>query len=70
MESKQDLVNRLDNLNETYIKLNNIINDIWSYHPSNPDFVNPITYHKHLLENLDEVVKEIKLLESEINSLN
>ena len=70
MGSKQDLITRLDNLNETYVLLNNLIKDIWSYHPSNPDFINPITYHKQLMDNLVELDDKIQSIENQINSLN
>lgn len=70
MESKQDLITRLANLNETFVLLNNIITDVWVYHPSNQDFVNPITYHKQLIDNLNELKDDIKSLENQINSLN
>lgn len=70
MESKQDLENRINSLKESYISINNIADEVWSYHPSNPDFINPIRVYEELALKLRSLEEKISSLEFQINSLN
>jgi hypothetical protein len=54
----------------SYINYSSLLEEIWVYHPANPDFVNPIKIYEDLKSKLLELEQEISSLEREINSLN
>lgn len=70
METKKDLESRLNSLRASYISINDIADEIWSYHPSNPDFINPIRIYEELVLKLKGLEEKISRLEMQINSLN
>ena len=70
METKKDLESRLNSLRASYISINDIADEIWSYHPSNPDFINPIRIYEELVLKLKDLEEKISRLEMQINSLN
>jgi len=70
METKKDLESRLNSLRASYISINDIADEIWSYHPSNPDFINPIRVYEELVLKLKGLEEKISRLEMQINSLN
>jgi len=70
METKKDLESRLNSLRASYISINDIADEIWSYHPSNPDFINPIRIYEELVLKLKDLEEKIYRLEMQINSLN
>jgi hypothetical protein len=70
METKKDLESRLNSLRASYISINDIADEIWSYHPSNPDFINPIRIYEELVLKLKCLEEKISRLEMQINSLN
>lgn len=53
-----------------YVSYSTLLDEIWVYHPSNPDFINPIRMYEELKTKLAELEREINSLEREINSLN
>lgn len=63
-------VDKIVELKNEYIDLSNLRELVWMYHPSNPDFVNPIKEYERLTNKLDELEFRISTLEREINSLN
>ncbi len=70
MKTKKDLESRLNSLRASYISINEIADEIWSYHPSNPDFINPIRVYEELVLKLKGLEEKISRLEMQINSLN
>lgn len=70
METKKDLESRLNSLRASYVSINDIADEIWSYHPSNPDFINPIRVYEELVLKLKGLEEKISRLEMQINSLN
>ena len=70
METKKDLESRLNSLRASYVSINDIADEIWSYHPSNPDFINPIRVYEELVLKLKGLEGKISKLEMQINSLN
>jgi len=70
MESKRDLENTISSLRTTYIHLDNVLDEIWSYHPANPDFINPIRVYDELVGKMVELERKISKLELQLNSLN
>jgi len=63
-------VDKIVALKNEYIDLSNLREFVWMYHPSNPDFVNPIREYERLTNKLEELEFKISTLEREINSLN
>jgi hypothetical protein len=70
MGIKQDIQQELINLENQLITILNIRQDIWSYHPSNPDFINPITMYEDLSKQIVEIERKINYCEREISELN
>lgn len=66
----QDLTKQMEDLKSRYVSLSIILEEIWIYHPSNPDFINPIKAYNNILVDLAKISIEINALEYKINSLN
>ena len=65
-----DLKQELEAFRSRYVSLSIILDELWTYHPSNSNFVNPIKAHKQVLDALAEIESNINALEYKINSLN
>lgn len=61
---------QLDDLKVEYLVNSNYLDEVWRYHPSNPNFINPLKVYKELKDKLDELERKINILERENNSLN
>jgi len=61
---------QLDDLKVEYLVNSNHLDEVWRYHPSNPNFINPLKIYKELKDKLDELERKINILERENNSLN
>ncbi len=70
MDSKKKLENKLSELLSKQEMLYILLDRLWEYHPSNPNFVNPITSYEITKEQLLDLEKEIKRVEFQINTLN
>ena len=70
MEERRKLLDEICELKNQYIDLQNVISEVWNYHPSNPNFINPISLHKKLSDDLEIIERKINILTREINSLN
>ena len=70
MSEKNKLEHELIDLQSQLLALSNIKDEVWIYHPSNPDFVNPIKLYEELKGNIVDVERKIKEIEWKINSLN
>jgi hypothetical protein len=64
------LIEEMNLLKEKLISLHHIMDEVWVYHPSNPNFINPITLYKELKDNISSIERKINDLEFKINSLN
>jgi hypothetical protein len=62
--------NEIEKAKLSYISYSSLLDEIWMYHPANPNFVNPIKMYEDLKVKLLELEQEINSLEREINSLN
>jgi hypothetical protein len=65
-----DNKSQLDNLKSEYLINSNYLDEIWRYHPSNPNFINPLKEFKNIKDKLNELERKINLLERKNNSLN
>ncbi len=63
----QDLITDSQNV---LLSLYNIKDEIWRYHPSNDDFVNPIKEYDEVSFQINELEKKISKLELDIIHLN
>lgn len=70
MGEREKLKYELVGLQDQLITLSNIRDDVWVYHPSNPNFINPIKLYEGLRNNIIDIERKIKELEWKINSLN
>jgi hypothetical protein len=66
-----ELEARLANLQNFLIDNYTITEEIWAYHPANPDFINPIKMYDDLIieahkleEQIDEVQSKLLILKS------
>lgn len=63
LENKQmDLINYL-------VHLTNEINTTWTYHPENPNRIDPVVYHAVLVEKASKVEAEIDELMEQHGSI-
>lgn len=65
-----DIKSQLDNLKSEYLINSNYLDEVWRYHPSNPNFINPLKEFKNIQDRLNELEHKINHLERENNSLN
>jgi len=70
METKAELILKLNKLQEDIYLFSSLIDEVWAYHPSNPDFISPIKFYSHLEDSISSVGSDIFRVECEINSLN
>lgn len=70
MGEKQKIENELIDLQNQLQALCAIKHEIWVYHPSNPDFINPISLYESLKVDIEKIERKINFLECELNSLN
>ena len=53
-----------------YFGISIVMDQVWTYHPQNPNFVNPISLYEKLKGDLEVLDRKINELEFKINSLN
>jgi hypothetical protein len=62
--TREESENKQMILTNYLIDLNNKINTTWTYHPENPNRIDPVMYHAILVEKANKVKVEIdKLIE-------
>ena len=73
---KQIVAMELDQLEEKISNIQNelvgyhiMLDEVWRYHPANPDFLNPIKSYDELKKSISLLEKELGGLESKINHL-
>lgn len=70
MGEKQNMEDKLVDLQNQLYALAEIKQEVWSYHPSNPDFINPISLYESLNIEINEIECKINDLMFRLNSLN
>jgi hypothetical protein len=55
----------IDQINRI-IDINNAIGEVWSYHPENPNQIDPVSYHAILVAKLEKMEQELKEFEANI----
>lgn len=70
MGERQKIEHELIDLQNQLYALVNVKQEVWVYHPSNPDFINPISLYESLKEDITKIERKIDFLERELNSLN
>lgn len=70
MSIKQGIQQELMGLENQLIAIVNIREEIWAYHPSNPDFLNPIALYEDLSKQIIEIERKINYCEREISELS
>jgi len=70
MGEKQNIENELIDLQNKLYAIAIIREQVWVYHPANPDFLNPISLYENLGIEIDDIERKINSLECKLNSLN
>jgi hypothetical protein len=70
MGEREKLELALEDLQEHLYTLSNIKSEAWIYHPSNPDFINPIRLYENLKEDIANIERKIEEIRWRLNSLN
>jgi hypothetical protein len=65
----EDLNQKLCDLQNKIIEYTLIMDELWKYHPANPNFINPISLYKNLEIEMSNMGDEINNIESMINAL-
>ena len=68
--SDYTLEEQLKDLQAQYVGLSDILDQLWAYHPDNPEYVNPIQMYNEVDKKLLELEAKINTLEFKINSKN
>lgn len=67
---KKQLMNDLEKLQNECLSIAAIMDEVWVYHPSNPDFINPISYIEYLKGELKRLEREVDEIEREIQLIS
>ena len=70
MGEKQNIEHELIDLQNQLYALDSIKQEVWSYHPSNPDFINPISLYESLNGDINGIERKINDLKFRLNALN
>lgn len=70
MNEKQSPQDLLNSLKVELDKTTKLKDQVWKYHPQNPEFSNPITLFDNLKSKIKDLECKIKEVEFKINSLN
>ena len=65
----QDLENELANLQDQLINDYEVLEEMWVYHPANPDFINPIKAYDLLKKSINGLELKFADLELKIKTL-
>lgn len=65
-----DLENKAINLQNTIIHEYNVLEELWRYHPSNENFINPIKEYEILKERIGNLEIELDLIQNQIQNKN
>ena len=65
----EELNQKLCDLQNEIIEHTLIMDELWKYHPANPNFINPISLYKNLKIEVSNMDAEIENIESMIDAL-
>ncbi len=63
------LEEKLSNIQNELVGYNIMLDEVWQYHPANPDFLNPIKAYDELKKSISTLEKELDNLELKIKHL-
>ena len=63
------LEQNISNIQNELIGYNIMLDEVWQYHPANPDFLNPIKAYDELKKSISSLEKELGDLELKIKHL-
>jgi hypothetical protein len=66
----EKLEDKIINLQNNIIQEHNILDELWRYHPSNENFINPIKEYDKLKKSIEEKEIELDEIQDKINRLN
>ena len=66
MENLNNLENKEINLQNTIMHEYNILDELWRYHPSNENFINPIKEYEILKKRIGELEMELDKIQTQI----
>ena len=66
----EKLEDKIINLQNNIIQEHNILDELWRYHPSNKNFINPIKEYDKLKKSIEEKEIELDEIQNKINRLN
>jgi predicted nucleic acid-binding Zn-ribbon protein len=64
-----DLEDKMIDLQNVLVSNYSVLEELWTYHPSNPDFINPIKAYDELKKQIFEIEKELIDVENKIKHL-
>jgi hypothetical protein len=64
-----DLEDKLIDLQNVLVGNYSVLEELWAYHPSNPDFINPIKAYDELKIQISELENELTDIENKIKHL-
>ncbi len=70
MGEKQNIEHEIIDLKNQLVAISYVKEEVWSYHPSNPHFINPISLYESLNLEIENIERKINDLEFKLNSLN
>ena len=65
----QDLENEMVDLQNQLISNYDVLEEMWVYHPANPDFINPIKAYDELKKSIAKLEDKLSDLELKIKTL-
>jgi len=65
----QDLETKVSNIQNELIGYNLMLDEVWQYHPANPDFLNPIKVYDELKKSISNLEDKLVDLELKIKIL-
>ena len=65
----QDLENEMVDIQDELVSNYSVLNEMWVYHPANPDFINPIKAYDELKKSISKLENKLVDLELKIKTL-
>ncbi len=65
----QDLENEMVDIQNQLISNYDVLEEMWVYHPANPDFINPIKAYDELKKSISKLESKLVDLELKIKTL-
>jgi D-serine dehydratase len=68
--NKQELEDKIIDLQNLLIADYNLLDELWAYHPGNENFINPIKAYDEMKQKIDNTEQEIIDIKSKIERFN